>query len=919
MAVAGSLTYDTKLDTSGYQKGINDIESKTKSGGASVKNIVAGLGITKLVTKALDTIKNSMDDAIKRIDTMNNFPKVMSNLGISAKDSEQAIKKLSDGLQGIPTTLDAGALAVQRFTSKNGDVKKSADLFLAVNDAILAGGASSQIQESALEQLTQAYSKGKMDMMEWRTLQTAMPAQLKQVASAMGLTVDELGEMMRQGDNTSETMDKFIETIVQMDKKGVKGFKSLKEQARNATGGIQTSITNMKTAITRGVANMIQQFDKLLKKNGLGGISEVITSIGKKIEKTISTVSKLLSPIISTIVKIISVLNKIAPVIDIIVGAIGAYVVAVGLAHAKTLLLNTVMNLNPALAIASAIIALTGALISYSSEASNADETTKQINETLKNYKDSMEDIAKRRQETLNVNMQEVYGYQSLYEELQKITDENGKVKEGYEERAKVISEQLNSALGTEITMNDNVIDSYQDLKKEINDTIEYKKAMAYFNAHEEEYNEAVKKKTELQNTYNKALDNSEKKQEKYNEKLKWYAKHLGVSADELDKIVKKQLDVKDSSQEMQKAYYNNALWNNAMISMRDYKGELDNANTALENSSKAYLDNQEIIYNHSKAQEYIAEKNYDFMYKIYNDTVTFNGKTQEANNKKYEEEKQAQENYLNYLRQNKDKYNEDFIKSEEDRVNKELAGLDTERIEANKKIEEKNKEVSKTTLTGINDQLKIIKDKKYEFRDAGNGNVDLYIDGVAQKTPIALETASKLATGAVEQVKNKKASAEEAGKFLLEGVRLGVGNGSLQSSVFRTVSSFAGNILATLKNGLKEKSPSKASKQYGEWLLEGLNVGINNEKNDVLNNIDNFSDDILNRMSNAVNVQTGKMAFSGTSGTVNQILTATGTTTVVNENKLLLDGDVVYENQKKVTARKNLQTQFGGAYSVSN
>ena len=139
------------------------------------------------------------------------------------------------------------------------------------------------------------------------------------------------------------------------------------------------------------------------------------------------------------------------------------------------------------------------------------------------------------------------------------------------------------------------------------------------------------------------------------------------------------------------------------------------------------------------------------------------------------------------------------------------------------------------------------------------------------------------------------------------------------QNNIFAAVTGFAGSILATLRKGLKENSPSKASKQYGEWLLEGLNVGINNEKNDVLNNIDNFSDDILNRMSNAVNVQTGKMAFSGTSGTVNQILTATGTTTVVNENKLLLDGDVVYENQKKVTARKNLQTQFGGAYSVSN
>ena len=134
--VGGRLTYETKLDTSGYQKGINDITSKTKSGGATVKNIVAGLGITKLVTKAFDVIRSSMDGAISRLDTMNNFPKVMSNLGIGAKESQKAIDKLSEGLQGIPTSLDAGALAVQRFTSKNGDVQKSADIFLAVNDAI---------------------------------------------------------------------------------------------------------------------------------------------------------------------------------------------------------------------------------------------------------------------------------------------------------------------------------------------------------------------------------------------------------------------------------------------------------------------------------------------------------------------------------------------------------------------------------------------------------------------------------------------------------------------------------------------------------------------------------------------------------------------------------------------------------------
>lgn len=152
----GSLTYDTKIDKDGFNKGLKKLEGSVKSGGTKIKNIVSALGITKLVSTAISTINNSIDGAVSRIDTLNNFPKVMSNLGIASEDSEKAVKKLSDGLQGIPTTLDDTALAVQRFTSKNGDVNKSVDLFLAVNNALLAGGASSEIQASAMEQLSQA-------------------------------------------------------------------------------------------------------------------------------------------------------------------------------------------------------------------------------------------------------------------------------------------------------------------------------------------------------------------------------------------------------------------------------------------------------------------------------------------------------------------------------------------------------------------------------------------------------------------------------------------------------------------------------------------------------------------------------------------------------------------------------------------
>ena len=80
MAIAGTLTYKTELDTDGVKKS-----------GNVVKSIIAGLGITKMISKAMDTITSSIDGAISRYDTLNNFPKVMSNLGISSKKAEKAI------------------------------------------------------------------------------------------------------------------------------------------------------------------------------------------------------------------------------------------------------------------------------------------------------------------------------------------------------------------------------------------------------------------------------------------------------------------------------------------------------------------------------------------------------------------------------------------------------------------------------------------------------------------------------------------------------------------------------------------------------------------------------------------------------------------------------------------------------------
>jgi len=289
-----------------------DADRATKEMTASIDGLTKSFTLASLaakgITTAISVFKSGLDDAISRVDTLNNFPRVMSNLGISAEESAEVINDLSERLKGLPTTLNDAAMSVQRFTSKNGDVKQSEKLFLAVNNAILAGGANASVQSAALEQISQAYAKGKPDMMEWRSLMTAMPAQLKQVAVAMGYTdAAMLGEAVRAEEGAAE-FQRMMDTMMRMNEEGVNGFKSFDEQARNATGGIGTSVKNMKTAFVRGIGTILTSVDEALVD--FGGLAGVLQKIGKAGEKAFTAIGKVIKKVIPVIINIARWIKK---------------------------------------------------------------------------------------------------------------------------------------------------------------------------------------------------------------------------------------------------------------------------------------------------------------------------------------------------------------------------------------------------------------------------------------------------------------------------------------------------------------------------------------------------------------------------------------------------------------------------------
>ena len=360
----GQITYKITVDNTGAIKSIDQVDqaaNKVGEAGDKASNHIMGIGIAAGIaqaaaTKAFNAIASSMDAAISRADTMRNFPLVMSNLGISAEDADASLAKLNKGLDGLPTTMDSAVQSVQRFTSANGDISKSTDYFLAMNNAILAGGAPMEQQATAMEQLSQAYAKGKPDMMEWRSMLSAMPAQLNQVAQSMGMSTEQLGEGLRNG---TISMEEFMQQVVLLNEQGTGEFASFAEQAKNATGGIATSIANVKTAITRNLANIIAA----VNENG-----EVTDFFGKMRE----AIDKIGGAIVAAIPHIKSFLENLKPFLPIIAAAVAAFVALEAAMKIQALIqgvrmafmaLNATLLANPILAVIMAVTALVTWLI----------------------------------------------------------------------------------------------------------------------------------------------------------------------------------------------------------------------------------------------------------------------------------------------------------------------------------------------------------------------------------------------------------------------------------------------------------------------------------------------------------------------------------------------------------------------------
>lgn len=562
-------------------------------------------------------------------------------------------------------------------------------------------------------------------------------------------------------------------------------------------GSIETALITIGTQLAPVVTDIVNGFTDLVNKFG---------KLDEETQKTIITfagIAAAAGPVLSVIGKLTSALSLLFahPVIAgiaAVAAGIGVLAVAIGSAKDET-----------------------DALVE-ASEAS-LDAQTEQL-QAARDLRKEYDDLAQSRRESNSEIMTEYGYYNTLADELEDIVDENGRIKEGYEERAEVITGQLADALGIEIDIVDGVINKYGELTESIDQVIAKKQAEALLNQNEQAWLDAKSQQLELYNQLTQAQDQYNQAYQQYDNVLK--------------QIAEKEAEMKESA--------------------LNYKVEWQMASAAVQESEAVFQQNEAVIQNYGNLLNAVATGDIEEM----NNAVvrmTENFQTAETANEAtlqkqldtltqtYEMMRQGVEEGSLQISQEQMEAYEGLIADAQNELQKfkmqhvtemKESGLegaaalgDTRQVyidETGQTVESVNTEYSKLQLPGITE-------KKMDESAQAMRNMADTIDKAARYVRNTAE----------DELENSNTNS--IGYDFTSGFASGIRSG--QGIVGSAASALASIAMSNLKSRLAISSPSKVTKEYGEFTTEGFAIGMTDELGQVARAANEVTDTALAKL----------------------------------------------------------------------
>lgn len=559
-----SLQAQTGLTTEGLSKYENIIGEIYKDNfGESQEDIANTLSKIKQVTDEQDPqkLKDMAENLYTLEGTFDNFDisetlrginGLMTNMGLTADEAfDYIVKGAQNGLNYSGELGDniaeysqiwgqAGFDAEQMFSILENGTKNGAYNLDKVNDFVKEFTIS--LSDGRIEENLGSFSKGTGEIFKkWKDGKATASDVFYSVISDLKNTKNEQKAL-----TTASTVWSALG-----EDNAVKVIKSL--------GNVNKSYKNVKGSMEKIKDIKYDDVESDWASLGRTVQTDVINPIGKslfpEVKKLCNFASEHTKDIIPTL-KIVGSLvggiwvgKKTTVVVSGVQSLIGAYKslrIATETARISQEGLNLAQKSNAIGIVVGLAATLVGSLWSIASANDEAKESQDKLNEAhekaqeeIKELKDANDEYVQSKKDAAAEVESEFQYYDNLWGELQGIVDQNGKVKKGYEDRAKFITNELSRVTDDEITWNGNVIQSYKDLKGSMDKALESKKALAMLSATEDAYQTAVSglagAKTDAINAYAK----KKKAQEERDSAAEAAQKYKTEGLDRNKKIIK--------------------------------------------------------------------------------------------------------------------------------------------------------------------------------------------------------------------------------------------------------------------------------------------------------------------------------------------------------------------------------------------
>jgi tape measure domain-containing protein len=332
----------------------------------AITGVAATIGV-------FNTLRNAINRAFSRIDTMEQFERTMTTMLGSADEANKALEETNAIVKGTAYGLDTAAGAVQRFVTSSVNVEDATKYVEAFGDAVAFYGDGTNEQFSRVTRaMAQMATTGKTNIGDINALLDAGIPVFEIYGDAIGITAAEARKALEGGGTDAS---EFLDVMTNAFQEGTDRFASIEGAAKNAGASWTGTFDNMRAAVARGVTSVIQSIDEMLTSNGLPDMRQMVANFGTTVENVLNWIATNIPIAINYFKEVYNAIKPWLPLITSVVAAFLTFNTVIGTvksvknaftsAKNAVKLFNATLLANPVALVISAIVGLAIIIYTY--------------------------------------------------------------------------------------------------------------------------------------------------------------------------------------------------------------------------------------------------------------------------------------------------------------------------------------------------------------------------------------------------------------------------------------------------------------------------------------------------------------------------------------------------------------------------